>query len=261
MNKKNKDIRPSIAYEDLKEFDDRILNGLEKINCTINFRNSYVETIDTIDQAILNDFRILHHMERYIFAKNYIEKNELKDLKIIDIGIGEGLAIAKLFNHLSPNIISKVVGLEIDEAVSKNLMKQYQNIEVINQGIDDYITKDKFNIILCYELLGNESLKSDNDLLDSLDNLCAKNGHIFFSSKIYRNKELGKLRKKRYDARIYDTKSFVKLMSNNLSKYKLNYFSQTYPLKRMKSSESGVWENPQLNIEADFAICVAKKTL
>jgi len=255
----NDEIRPSLNDESIEQLLDRINNRGYTINCTVNFKNGFAKKIDTKDLNVLNDFRILHHLERYWFASKYIKNLNKKNLRIIDIGIGEALGINEIINQLPSSIINEVVGLEVDDVISNYVKNKYPSINVIKKGIGEYKSKEEFEIILCFELLGHQSLISDDYLLNRLDALCSVGSHIFISSKVFNDMDTGGARKKTYDARIYTPKKFYNLMEKKLTNYKLNYFSQIYPIKRMRSLESDVWKNPKLDIEADFAICVAKK--
>ena len=254
----NDENRPSIADGNVGGVLDRVLRTGLTFKTTVTFAG-WVQKIEAHSPHVVNDFRVLHHLERYWFARDLLMSIGLKNSAIIDIGIGEGLGISDFLRDLPPSMIKRVVGLEIDKEIANRVQVQHPSIEIINANIEEFDLAGFFDVVLCYELLGHQSLSSDHALLQQLDKLCPPGGHIFLSSKVFSNMADGQTRKKSYDARIYDTPAFVDLVRHNFLDYSIRFFGQTYPLKRMSQHEGGVWENPRLDRDANFLVCVAKK--
>lgn len=254
----NDETRPSITDGNVEGLLDRVLRTGLTFKTTATFAG-WVQRIEADSPHVVNDLRVLHHLERYWFAKDFLMSMGLKNSTIIDVGIGEALGINEFLRDLPSSMIERVIGLEIDKEIANRAQVQYPLIEIINTNVEEFNTTDLFDIVFCYELLGHQSLSSDHVLLQRLDKLCASDGHIFLSSKVFSGVENGYARKKDYDARIYDTRAFVDLVRHNFPDYSIRFFGQIYPLKRMSQHTVGVWENPRLDRDANFLICVAKK--
>lgn len=254
----NDEIRPAIGVDDVEQLVDRMVRNGCTFKTTVTFAG-WVQKVDVDTPAVANDFRVLHHMERYWFAADFLKPLGLKNLSVIDVGLGEAHGVLQFLKHLPSTMIGKTVGVEIDKEIADRMQVQYPFIELINANIEELSTPDVFDVVFCYELMGNKSLSSDDILLQQLDNLCAPNGHIFLSIAGFGNTEAGRTRTKDYSARIYDTPGFISILKRMLPGYHIRFFGQIYPLKRMFQSQIGVWENPGLEKDTDFLICVARK--
>ena len=256
----NNEIRPSAPGGDIESVLERLLRTGITFKATGTFSGwmQRVE-VDAPNDEVLNYFRLLHHLERYWFAADLLESWKEKDLAVIDIGLGEAHGLLQFLNRMPGSMTGRTVGVEIDKEIADRVRAQYPFIEVLNANVEEVNNTEAFDIVFCFELMGNKSLSSDERLLQQLDRLCSPGGYIFLSIAAFASSEAGQTRAKDYSARIYDTNSFKEIVGRMFSEYRTRFFGQVYPLKRMFPSQVGVRENPGLERDTDFLICVAKK--
>ncbi|MBI4317873.1 MAG: class I SAM-dependent methyltransferase [Chloroflexi bacterium] len=253
----NNQIRPSVVDEDVENVLDRLLRNGCTFQANVTFTAGRVDRIEASSPRVVNDFRVLHHVERYWFAKAFVRSLAGQNVSVVDIGSGEALGLRELMRGC-PEIV-RAVGVEVDETIANAVRDRYPFVDTIVANIEELDVPDPFDIVLCFELMGNNSLTSDEALLQRLDKLCAPGGHVFLSTAAYGDTKTGRTRAKDYSARIYDSRSFIDIMTRSFPDYSIRFFGQTYPLKRMSTRQVGVWENPGLEKETDFLICVARK--
>lgn len=254
----NNEIRPSLPPGEVEQTLARLLHSGCTIRTTVRFAG-WVQSIDSEDAAILNDLRLLHHIERYWFAADLLKPLGLRNICVVDIGIGEAHGILQFLKNVPDGTIRRTVGIEVDKEAAQRAKAEFPFLEIIHANVVKLALEDSFDVVFCYELMGNESIGSDEVLLQQLDKLCAPGGRIFLSIAAFGNTAAGRTRAKNYSARIYDSRGFIRLANRVLSGYQFRFFGQIYPLKRMFQGAVGVWENPELKQETDFLICVATK--
>ena len=255
----NSHIRPMMSPDERVEtFNARLTEEGIVASASIRF-TGWVTEISVADPEVLNEFRLLHHLERYSFTADYLKECGDSGLQYFDIGIGEAHGVLHLLKRSPPELISRVVGIEIDPGIAASIRSAYPQFDVVQGNIEEAEVAGSFDVISCFELIGNESLSSDEALLTRLDRLCAPGGRLFISIAGFDSTAHGRELAKSYSARIYNGESFQAMVRRSLPAYKLEYFGQIYPLKRMFASQVGVWPNPGLAVESDFLICVAEK--
>lgn len=111
-------------------------------------------------------------------ANNYLNQR-LNTLKVLDIGSGRGeytREMAKFFG--------KVVGIEPYRDVYKfclqHTKKKYKNLSFLNTGIEDFKTKEKFDLIVMLTVL--EHMPNPKKSFDRIFQLLKKNGIIYLTS-------------------------------------------------------------------------------
>ncbi len=221
-----------------------------------------------------NTYRVLHHLERYWFVRDYLEKYEMQDghrcirpenesdllgpapygACLIDCGCGRGLGLREL---AKANLNLLLAGIESDTATCKELPEVVGDFQFYNENIET--CKPRYpalsDFIICFEVLGFTTLSSDEALLRKLDSFCMRQGVIFLSTPNYRDRS-----KKKYFNRIYNPQTFAELVTKNLPGYRMGFYGQLYPTNRkIGFRDLGVQPLEQLSAEPDFLIAVAKK--
>jgi 2-polyprenyl-3-methyl-5-hydroxy-6-metoxy-1,4-benzoquinol methylase len=218
------------------------------ISADVNFNGNYVQDIDT-SARVAALFKRLHHFERYSFIKRILPKRK-RIRSILDAGTGDARGLVELHHTLKP---SRCVGIEVDKTIARRSQRNCPFLSIINANIEDFKPKETFELVVCFEVLGHKSLKSDMWLMRKLVKWCAPDGYIFISTPNYSNMS----RTKDYHARLYNPKSFAYLINQTFTGCRNRFFGQIYPLKRMFRSQVGIWDNEGFHRDADFLICVA----
>jgi 2-polyprenyl-6-hydroxyphenyl methylase/3-demethylubiquinone-9 3-methyltransferase len=130
-------------------------------------------------------FKALHsfNLIRIKYLKNRLltfSNNSLKNLKILDVGCGGGIFCEPLA-RLGANITGidtnqRAINVARDHAKAHQLNINYQKID-----IEDFTSKDKFDIITCMEVL--EHVEDIGQIISKSKLLLKKNG-LFIGSTI-----------------------------------------------------------------------------
>jgi len=265
MNKSDKlindEVRPSSKQLDIKVLLNQLLEDGVTFDAEIFF-NKWTRSIEINSPYLLNAFRILHHYERYWFSADYVKERFTKNnICVFDVGVGEGHSLHQFVERFSTNNVSiDCNGIEIDKNIIAITKKLYPDINIIDGNILIKEINNTYDVVFCFELIGNCSLNSDKLLLNKIKDICAHNGYIFLSIANFLGTEEGEDRAKDYSARLYNSQSFIKLIKGVFHRDKIEYFGQLYPLKRVIPSLNGIWPNPGLDKETDFLIAVIKKS-
>jgi predicted RNA methylase len=223
----NNKERPTVSKEELRS----IILDSEKLGY------KYKNCNDT------NKLRVLHHIERYkLIAQIINSKNE--KVSILDVGVGNGLCLEVLCNTCQKLIKDVgIVEIELDvleqaKEIFSNAMS-FQRIEEINE---------KFDIVICHEVIGNKSISCDIDFVEKLKNICNK--ILSLSIPNYGNTHHN------YFTRTYSVSSFNNLLKTCFSKNIILKYSQIHPFERNNIKDIGVWENPGFEKPCDFMMGV-----
>lgn len=223
------------------------------------FSEGRICDIASSDPSFLTYMRNIHHLERYQFLKHFLSKYEHRIKNILEVGVGEGNGLNELLNSpdidLSPE---NIIGLEIDSQIAQLCQQNNPQLTVVQDNVLAYTPQQAFDLVVCFELLGNESLESDELLLQKIKSLTAAGGLVAMSIAIFDESEFGRQRKKYYSSRIYNRRSFAELFEKTFPGSKKSFYGQFYPLKRFRDSDIGVWPNPDLTKTSDFAIVVVR---
>jgi len=186
------------------------------------------EIINSSQEVSANDLRILHHMERYEFVAQKINEHfGTEPLNILDIGCGLGHGLAVMRQILTSHINANIYGLDIDDVAICNANSLYPDFNFICEDICDAELQQKFDVIIFFEVLGNENLKDDLEILTNFNNLLSENGLVFISIPSYRNKT-----PKSYFARLYDQKSFSTIIKEGFRNRQIIFYGQMHPVNR-----------------------------
>ncbi|XOV79281.1 MAG: methyltransferase domain-containing protein [Aestuariibacter sp.] len=244
---------------DLKGTSESVLN--KKIRhltgLCAKFEHGYVKDITVPDDDVLNYFRLLHHNERYQFAASHIGGGSCEEMCLLDIGIGLGQGACEFVQTCLQlySVAPAITGLEVEHSVAESCRNINPDFSVLEDNILSFESDKSFDFIICFELLGNKSLKSDALLLSKIRQLLKKGGKAFISIATFANSPEGTAKKKDYSARIYSQQSFETLIKESFLDANIEFFGQSYPLKRMSKAQVGV--RPLGNgFESDFGIAV-----
>lgn len=175
----------------------------------------------------MNDLRVLHHMERYEFAAQYINDFFEGQISILDIGCGLGHGLNILNQNLHENINADIWGIDIDKSSIEKATVNYENLNFICDDVCNADFNEQFDIIIFFEVLGNENIDSDIKTLHKFNTILSENGCIFISVPSYRDKE-----PKSYFARLYNQESFENLVVSAYSNKDIYLCGQIHPANR-----------------------------
>jgi 2-polyprenyl-3-methyl-5-hydroxy-6-metoxy-1,4-benzoquinol methylase len=179
------------------------------------------------DEYSMNDLRILHHMERYEFVAHYINDNFQDEVNILDVGCGLGHGLNVLNQNLEPHIDASICGIDIDSSSIKKASNFYNNFSFICDDICVANMEGEFDVIIFFEVLGNENIQSDEVMLKKFKNILLDDGCIFISIPSYRDNE-----PKSYFARLYNQKSFNEIISLAYNEKYVSFYGQMHPVNR-----------------------------
>ena len=110
----------------------------------------------------------------------YISDNlNLKGSKILDLGCGGGLLCEAMMNS-GADVIGIDASLKTIEIAKKHAKEQNFKIEYINTDIESYDNKEKFDAVVCFELI--EHVPDPNELIKQIRRLIKPNGRLFLST-------------------------------------------------------------------------------
>lgn len=176
----------------------------------------------SIKELSIEDLRIKHSLERYIFVDSIVESN-----MIIDVGCGNALGLSQIKHK-------RLIGIDICESALAYIRTNFENIETYRADaslIDSTLLEKQIGLIdkkdilvICFELLGTDTFNNDHILID---HLLALGNKIAISIPNYKG-----MIPKPYFSRIYDTITFDKLFEKYTNKV---FYSQWYPTKRKEN--------------------------
>ena len=210
------------------------------------------------------DYRVVHHLERYWFARDYLKK-EYSDASrspsvlqdphptLLDAGCGTALGLRELYKSSLP--VRRWEGVELEPDIAADVQRQCPSVCIHNGNIETFQSPHQsgpFDILICFEVLGFETISSDAHLLAAIDRLCKSQGTLFLSTPNYRSHP-----KNRHLKRTYDRAAFTELLQTHLSGYEVDLYGQLYPTNRTGPADVGVRRPEHLSAETDFFIAVA----
>lgn len=136
------------------------------------------------------------------------------NLRILDVGCGTGsyLRLLKKFGQ--------VLGLEPNRSMAEYC--QNQGLKIINCQIENYQSKQKFNLITLFDVL--EHIKDDRKTIRILTNLLNKEGYLLITAPAFRGLW------SRHDQvchhyRRYKTKTIENLLGNEFKLIYISYYN------------------------------------
>lgn len=229
--------RPSI---DPIEFENVFKQYLENKNYIINKLNK-------------NELRVIHHVERYCFISTLIneEKYNGNKLNIIDLGCGEGIGLKYLRDRLPKYFLDEINGLDVIDKVAIPFTTILPNSKFHHSGIEEF-DKDGFDIVLCLEVLGDESISSPENLLRKLDTISNNNALIFVSIPNY-----GDAASHKYFKTTFTPETFKNIIENNFKNLEIEFYGQQYPTK--SPTPIYFYDLMKNRENVDFMLCKIKK--
>lgn len=135
--------------------------------------NVNIEYCDPFDETH-NYYMRLEHLGRYLWAKDIIEKHNLKNVLDVACASGYGTKILSTACDSITGIDNKEKYLNL--AKEKNSVK---NINYLLKDVNKENFKNKYDCIVCFETL--EHLKNPNEFLTKLYNCLTNNGILLIS--------------------------------------------------------------------------------
>ncbi|MDR0484050.1 MAG: bifunctional 2-polyprenyl-6-hydroxyphenol methylase/3-demethylubiquinol 3-O-methyltransferase UbiG [Alphaproteobacteria bacterium] len=129
-------------------------------------------------------FKVLHNFNkvRVAYIKNILDKHNLSNIEILDIGCGGGI-LSESFSKLDYKLIGIDASLESILAAKKHAQEGSLDIEYINILPEDYLEKNpqkKFKVIFAMEII--EHVSSPENFIKTISQLLEKDGILFFST-------------------------------------------------------------------------------
>lgn len=132
------------------------------------------------------EFKLLHAINplrmQFILESVYehFEVNSVSSLKVLDIGCGGGLVSIPM-----ARLGANVTGIDsspqaINKATSKAAEENLDNINYICSSFEEFVTSEKFDIVLCMDAA--EHVDSLSDLVDMMVRCVKPNGLIIIST-------------------------------------------------------------------------------
>ncbi len=197
-------------------------------------------------------YRLLHHIERYWHAADMIERHLGRSpAKVIDMGCGVGIGLEQLAARSSLEL--ELTGVEMDvEACNK--AAAIGTMRMFNCRIDEFKAVERYDAVLCFEVVGFDTFSSDSALLSLLRNCCSSEGLMCVSVPNYRGRA-----KKGYFERTYSLQEFRALLGDSFpDSSDITIYGQLYPTNRRASSDVGVQLVDDLSAEPDFCVGVIR---
>ena len=177
----------------------------------------------------MDDLRILHHMERYQFSA--LRASQLFDgdnnVCVLDVGCGLGYGMEVFMQHVDEDSFIDITGIDIDEDAIKNASLRYPDFDFMCDDVCLMSEDKKYDVVMFFEVLGNENIKDDVESLSKLKNILSDNGIIIISIPNY-----GGQKPKEYFTRLYNDNTFKEIMINTYVDMNINLFGQLHPINR-----------------------------
>ena len=110
----------------------------------------------------------------------YISDNlKLKGSKILDLGCGGGL-LSEAMTNCGADVIGIDASLKTIEIAKKHAKEQNLKIKYINTDIESFDHKEKFDAVICFELI--EHVPDPNELIKHMSRFIKPNGKLFLST-------------------------------------------------------------------------------
>ena len=110
----------------------------------------------------------------------YISKNiKLKGSKILDLGCGGGL-LCEAMSKSGADVIGIDASSRTIKIAKKHAKEQNLKIEYIDTDIESFNNKEKFDAVVCFELI--EHVPSPNQLINNISRIIKPNGRLFLST-------------------------------------------------------------------------------
>lgn len=147
--------------------------------CDLIFSNPIIEEEKINNLYFKSDFNYNKEAEYlkktyFNYFKKYLLKPNSKNIKVLEIGCGNGFFLEELID----NGINKVYGLEPGMSSVKKARKDIVNNIKIDVLKKDNFPKESFDVICCFHTL--DHIVDINMFLKEVRNLLKKNGKIFF---------------------------------------------------------------------------------
>ena len=147
----------------------------------MNIDKSEIENFDNYAHEWWNKrgpYKFIHLLTP-IRLKYISDKLKLKGSKILDLGCGGGL-LCEAMTKSGANVIGIDASLKTIEIAKQHAREQNLNIEYINTDIESFDNKEKFDAIVCFELI--EHVPDPNELIKEIRRLIKPNGKLFLST-------------------------------------------------------------------------------
>ena len=127
-----------------------------------NFGNSYIKR-NKSKKKIINNM--------YFFKKALLKANTINS--VCELGSNIGLNILAL-KEIYKKKLKKILSVEINKKASKIQKDKIKNISVLNESINSFDVKDKFDLVLCKGILIHINPKDLNKTYKKINQLSKK---------------------------------------------------------------------------------------
>ena len=147
----------------------------------MNIDKSEIENFDNYAHEWWNKrgpYKFIHLLTP-IRLKYISDKLKLKGSKILDLGCGGGL-LSEAMTNCGADVIGIDASLKTIEIAKKHAKEQNLKIKYINTDIESFDHKDKFDAVICFELI--EHVPDPNELIKHMSRFIKPNGKLFLST-------------------------------------------------------------------------------
>ena len=155
----------------------------------INYNTTQLK-FNNYGKGIHRDY--IAHVFRWAFVKRFI----FKGCNVLDVGCGQDLPLLNLLRSCShpTNIPNKYIGVDFNSIKLKNKISCkwstiYDNTDIFKF---DFLKFDKFDIIVCYEVIEHMKKSDGKNLLKVIKSLLKNDGLFIFSTPVFNFKSKAK---------------------------------------------------------------------
>ncbi|MBI4945108.1 MAG: class I SAM-dependent methyltransferase [Bacteroidetes bacterium] len=131
------------------------------------------------DNDTRRKYKIRNNLRHFLIINRLISLGLKRDSRVLEIGCGNG-GITKLIAKKAYR--GKVTGVDISTeciAAAKSNLNDYKNINYVVSDMLDFVSKEKFDIIVLADVLEHIPIDFHDKLFGTLSSVLEKNGLIF----------------------------------------------------------------------------------
>ena len=147
----------------------------------MNIDKSEIENFDNYAHEWWNKrgpYKFIHLLTP-LRLKYILNNLKLKGSRVLDLGCGGGLLCEAMANS-GADVFGIDASLKTIEIAKKHANEQNLKIEYENTDIESFKYKEKFDAVICFELI--EHVPNPNELIKQISKLIKPNGKLFLST-------------------------------------------------------------------------------
>ncbi|MEI6352555.1 MAG: class I SAM-dependent methyltransferase [Candidatus Nomurabacteria bacterium] len=154
-----------------------------------------------------------------------------KDLKVIELGCGEGFSIKPLLENTDSNFDLLDASKEMIASNKKNLKKFSNRLNYICEDALDYLKKSNtYNVVLSSWTIHNFDKKDRLELFKEIYNKLSKNGYFILMDKVYPDSE--KTAKSLLDLQLKRYKYLPNQVCKDITEHEIEDFSKDFRISQ-----------------------------